>query len=108
MGIPQVSSHTGQAKTNLGLINRDYDTKVNADSRLQETQWQRFKAFVDRLNQDAEPETQYKLLYMGRHGEGDHNVAEAFYGRKDWDVRLLNLTIMLSADSPDEVSLVQT
>jgi broad specificity phosphatase PhoE len=22
---------------------------------------------------------------MGRHGEGDHNVAEAFYGTKDWD-----------------------
>ena len=29
---------------------------------------------------------QYKLLYMGRHGEGYHNVAEAFYGTPAWDV----------------------
>jgi hypothetical protein len=31
---------------------------------------------------------QYKVLYMGRHGEGYHNVAEAFYGTPAWDVRL--------------------
>lgn len=24
---------------------------------------------------------------MGRHGEGYHNVAEAFYGTPAWDVR---------------------
>jgi broad specificity phosphatase PhoE len=27
-------------------------------------------------------------LAVGRHGEGYHNVAEAFYGTNDWDVRL--------------------
>jgi hypothetical protein len=26
---------------------------------------------------------------MGRHGEGYHNVAEAFYGTPAWDVRQL-------------------
>jgi hypothetical protein len=29
---------------------------------------------------------QYKLLYFGRHGEGEHNVAEAKYGTEAWDV----------------------
>lgn len=28
---------------------------------------------------------QYKLLYLGRHGEGYHNVAEARYGTLAWD-----------------------
>lgn len=35
---------------------------------------------------DAAPKgVTYKVLYMGRHGEGDHNVAESFYGTKAWD-----------------------
>lgn len=27
----------------------------------------------------------YKLLFLGRHGQGWHNVAEAFYGTPAWD-----------------------
>lgn len=49
------------------------------------TQWQRFEAEVFRLNSLDKPKTQYKVLYMGRHGEGYHNVAESFYGTKAWD-----------------------
>jgi broad specificity phosphatase PhoE len=30
---------------------------------------------------------QYKVLFMGRHGEGYHNVAEAYYGTPAWNVR---------------------
>jgi len=29
---------------------------------------------------------QYKVLFLGRHGEGVHNVAERRYGTKAWDV----------------------
>jgi hypothetical protein len=29
------------------------------------------------------------IFAVGRHGEGYHNLAEAFYGTKAWDVRLL-------------------
>jgi hypothetical protein len=29
----------------------------------------------------------YKVLFLGRHGQGWHNVAETKYGTKAWDVR---------------------
>jgi hypothetical protein len=28
------------------------------------------------------------VLFLGRHGEGVHNVAEKRYGTKAWDVRI--------------------
>ncbi|BAE64944.1 unnamed protein product [Aspergillus oryzae RIB40] len=36
------------------------------------------------------PETQFKLLFLGRHGEGVHNVAERRYGTELWDVCFLS------------------
>jgi hypothetical protein len=41
---------------------------------------------VRALNAQAGPDVQYKVLYMGRHGEGFHNVAESWYGTDAWDV----------------------
>jgi hypothetical protein len=29
----------------------------------------------------------YKVLFMGRHGEGFHNAAESYYGTPAWNVR---------------------
>ncbi|KAG9229240.1 histidine phosphatase superfamily [Amylocarpus encephaloides] len=66
--------------SNFGLINKSYDG--DSDSK---TQWEKFGVEVARLNEQARDGTQYKVLYMGRHGEGYHNVAEAFYGKRDWD-----------------------
>jgi broad specificity phosphatase PhoE len=34
---------------------------------------------------NAPHDVTYKLLYLGRHGEGEHNVAEAKYGTEKWD-----------------------
>lgn len=34
---------------------------------------------VDALNADAPLDTTYKVLFMGRHGEGYHNAAETLY-----------------------------
>ena len=55
------------------------------------TQWQRFGRFVEYLNDqsatDKDRWTRYVVIYMGRHGEGYHNVAERMYGTKDWNVR---------------------
>jgi hypothetical protein len=31
---------------------------------------------------------QYKVLFMGRHGEGWHNAAESFYGTPAWNVSI--------------------
>ncbi|KAL8940908.1 MAG: hypothetical protein Q9216_002538 [Gyalolechia sp. 2 TL-2023] len=54
------------------------------------TQWQRFEREVQRLNASAEEgegegRVLYKVLYLGRHGQGVHNVAEQRYGREEWD-----------------------
>ena len=72
--------------TNFGLINRTYP----ADSTLRHhhhnrTQWQRFQHQLTQLNRDAPPGTAYKLLYLGRHGDGYHNDAQAYYGTPAWN-----------------------
>ncbi|TVY38403.1 putative phosphoglycerate mutase [Lachnellula subtilissima] len=71
--------------TNFGLIDRAYNGDSQFDPDHKKSQWERFGNEVARLNHDSKPKVQYKLLYMGRHGEGYHNVAEAFYGTHDWD-----------------------
>ncbi|KAL8700666.1 MAG: hypothetical protein Q9201_005321 [Fulgogasparrea decipioides] len=71
--------------TNFGLLERDYDSDVCDDSRGLKTQWQRFEQEFKRLNETADPDMTYKVLYVGRHGEGNHNVAERRYGREEWD-----------------------
>ncbi|KAH8685948.1 histidine phosphatase superfamily [Tricladium varicosporioides] len=71
--------------SNFGLIDRSYDSDPHADPHKTKTQWERFEHEVARLNQESGSKTQYKVLYLGRHGEGYHNVAEAFYGTRDWD-----------------------
>jgi broad specificity phosphatase PhoE len=37
------------------------------------------------LNQAADKNTQYKVIYMARHGEGFHNAAETKYGTPAWN-----------------------
>ncbi|KAL1968181.1 hypothetical protein VTN77DRAFT_2016 [Rasamsonia byssochlamydoides] len=71
--------------TNFGLINRPYDTDAAFDPNGEKTQWERFEYKVRSLNREADERTQYKVLFMGRHGQGYHNVAEEFYGTEAWD-----------------------
>ncbi|KIM58756.1 hypothetical protein SCLCIDRAFT_16671 [Scleroderma citrinum Foug A] len=42
--------------------------------------WTKFKDSIQQLNEDATTTVQYKVFFLGRHGEGYHNVAEAKYG----------------------------
>ncbi|KAF2753434.1 phosphoglycerate mutase [Pseudovirgaria hyperparasitica] len=76
-------SDESQTKVNLGLINRTYDTDQECGS--QKTQWERFEYYVKSLNKKAPNNVEYKVLIMGRHGEGFHNVAETYYGTPSWD-----------------------
>lgn len=64
------------------------------------TQWQRFEHELGTLNAQAPTGTSYRLLFLGRHGEGVHNVAEAFYGTKAWDVRTLAPPFPLGPNNP--------
>lgn len=72
--------------TNFGLINRTYPTDSESDSSARKTtQWQRFADQVAQLNKDAPKHVHYKLLFMGRHGDGYHNDAQAYYGTPAWN-----------------------
>ena len=71
--------------TNFGLINRTYPADAALRSHYNLTQWQRFKRQVGQLNREAPRGTEYKLLYMGRHGDGYHNDAQAYYGTPAWN-----------------------
>lgn len=64
-------------------MSRSYPETVAVESS--KTQWQKFAAHLQNLIATAPPGTTYKLFYLARHGEGDHNVAEALYGTKAWD-----------------------
>ncbi|KAK5131440.1 hypothetical protein LTR08_000904 [Meristemomyces frigidus] len=66
--------------TNFGLINSSYPATTG-----NLTQWQKFEAQVDALNANAPLNTVYKVLFMGRHGEGYHNAAQTFYGTPAWN-----------------------
>ncbi|KAE8231688.1 hypothetical protein CF326_g3291 [Tilletia indica] len=48
------------------------------------TSWGDVVKEVKRLNEGGKGEV-YKLVYVGRHGQGFHNLAEAKYGTEAWD-----------------------
>lgn len=68
---------------NFGLLERDYPDEAPEDKSL--PQWKRFEKHVIALANASGDDTQYKVVYLGRHGEGFHNVGEAKYGTKAWD-----------------------
>lgn len=45
--------------------------------------WADIVSEIDSLNQQ-DPKTQYKLLFLARHGQGYHNVIVMKYGSKEW------------------------
>ncbi|SCZ90286.1 BZ3500_MvSof-1268-A1-R1_Chr1-3g01894 [Microbotryum saponariae] len=47
--------------------------------------WHTFHAQIDKLNREADKQTTYKVVYLARHGQGYHNVAESKYGTAAWD-----------------------
>jgi len=73
------------AQTSLGLLRRSYATDKNFDPNELRTQWERFAYFVQRLNHDTDSNVAYKVLYLARHGEAYHNIAEKDYGTKCWN-----------------------
>lgn len=98
--------------TNFGLINRtyehdaklakrhegeDHEAEETAEDTTEKTQWQRFESQVRALNSEADASIRYKVLYLGRHGEGFHNVAQSWYGDEAWDVGLSVLSLIPKA-----------
>ncbi|KAI4717450.1 phosphoglycerate mutase family protein [Aureobasidium sp. EXF-10727] len=85
-GLPGTDADTFEyAKENFGLIQQEYPSDTTLDDAANKTQWQRFEHHIRELNAHAEEGVEYKVLYLGRHGQGYHNVAESRYGTKLWD-----------------------
>ena len=70
----------------MGLIHSTYDTDAAFDPHGQKAAWERFANYVKSLNDRSDADTQYKVLYLARHGEGYHNTAQAYYGSECWNV----------------------
>jgi len=50
----------------------------------QTDRWTTLVAKIEKLNATAEPGVQFKVFFLGRHGQGHHNVGEAKHGGKAW------------------------
>ncbi|PHH54152.1 putative phosphoglycerate mutase [Ceratocystis fimbriata CBS 114723] len=81
----------------LAIIDRSYPGDDEAAAKLQP--WERLAAYVKRLNAGAEPGIKYKIVYLTRHGVGDHNAMIRKVGQKEWDDHISKL------DSVDGVLL---
>ncbi|TIA26332.1 phosphoglycerate mutase-like protein [Aureobasidium pullulans] len=78
--VPSTFDYTAN---NFGLINQTYESDKKSDGAR--TQWQRFNKYLKYLNSKAPKHVEYKLLFIGRHGEGYHNAAQTYYGTPAWN-----------------------
>jgi len=72
-------------KHNFGLIPRSYDSDSSLPSASTSSAWQRFTHHLTTLNDASPATTSYRLLFLARHGQGIHNVAESYYGEQAWN-----------------------
>ncbi|CAI7588446.1 unnamed protein product [Penicillium glandicola] len=77
---------------NFGLINRTYPADKDHKKHESLTQWERFYNQVTKLNEQSSKNVEYKVLFLGRHGEGWHNAAETYYGTPAWNCYWAELT----------------
>ncbi|KAJ5664599.1 hypothetical protein N7462_011412 [Penicillium macrosclerotiorum] len=81
-----VASTFDYTAVNFGLINRTYPVDKELKHKGEDlTQWERFYRQVQKLNNDSPKTVEYKVLFLGRHGEGWHNAAETYYGTPAWN-----------------------
>lgn len=82
---PSDWSFRATTRPQLGLLKRDYPTDESLTWSQSDSPWVRFRHYVEQVNLQASPHTRYKVLYLARHGEGIHNVAERQIGKEAWD-----------------------
>ena len=74
----------------LGLVDKTYETdhsnSLDDAPKMDRKPWENFESYVEHLNNKAARNTNYKVLYITRHGLGYHNVFEARVGKKAWNV----------------------
>ena len=88
-------------KLNFGLIAQKYDTDTSLPDKGREyTQWERFAHKLETMNKEAPSGSSYRLLYLGRHGQGYHNIGEEFYGTEMWNVCVSSSSHLASPHTP--------
>ncbi|KAF2223955.1 phosphoglycerate mutase family protein [Elsinoe ampelina] len=78
---PTVDPSTCEYTRDFGLIARPDPSQQTTHS----TPWSRFSETLSQMNASALDDAQFHLFFLGRHGQGWHNVAESKYGTKAWD-----------------------
>ncbi|KAL0639306.1 putative phosphoglycerate mutase pmu1 [Maublancomyces gigas] len=71
--------------SNFGLLDKFRVPGLEERNDRDHAPWKKFKEAIEKLNKKSPKNTAYKVLYLARHGEGYHNVAESFYGTPLWD-----------------------
>ncbi|KAI5811654.1 phosphoglycerate mutase [Peziza echinospora] len=76
--------------SNFGLLDKFQLEGLHVDAEnlvpsSKSPPWKKFKSVIKSLNKNAPKNTQYKVFFIARHGQGFHNVAESFYGTHLWD-----------------------
>ncbi|PQE13800.1 phosphoglycerate mutase protein [Rutstroemia sp. NJR-2017a BVV2] len=74
---PQYSGHSQNSWINYTAVPGFF---LQDDAATTPSTFDYFEKYVDSLNKNASHNVNYKVLFMGRHGEGYHNAAETFYG----------------------------
>lgn len=58
----------------------------------QKKYWTTFQQKIKRMNKKSDKDITYKVLFLGRHAEGYHNLGLAYYGEEEWDRKWGRLT----------------
>lgn len=69
----------------LGLMGLMGKQLSSAEEKVRAEQWSSFSQHIQDLDDSSPATTRYKLLYLARHGQGVHNVAESTYGTAKWE-----------------------
>lgn len=61
------------------------DSSFGLVDRMGKHHWRKFDEKIQKLNQKKSSKDLYKVIFIARHGEGFHNLAESKYGTPMWD-----------------------
>ena len=69
--------------TGYNVLNDSFGLIDKSSSR-----WTNLTSYLNQLNSQADSQTAYKLIFIARHGQGFHNLAESTYGTPAWNCYL--------------------
>lgn len=80
-----LSTDFHQSQDSASNCSSDYLDKSFGLIDTSKERWDNLRHRLDRLNEDSDGDTLVKVIFLGRHGQGWHNVAEQHYGSPEWN-----------------------